>query len=118
MQKYAVSLALTLFTEGLLSALLSKNKDWVICVLLVNMITNPAVNLLFNGLKPLLGDGRAVVIAVLEAAVVITEAALFHRYRKKEKPGLPSLTVKKCILYSATLNMFSFWTGVLFQRIA
>ncbi|MCR5583835.1 MAG: hypothetical protein K6F63_00170 [Lachnospiraceae bacterium] len=117
MQKYVISAILTLLVEGTVSGVLTRNKDWVIYVSLVNLVTNPAVNLLYNGLKPIMGhDGRMVLTAVLEVAVVITEAILFHKYRKKERPGLKPLSKKACLFCSLILNASSYFAGVLLQK--
>lgn len=108
----------TLLVEGGVSGVLSKNKDWVIYVSLVNFVTNPAANLLFNGLRPLLGkEGRMILAILLEVIVVTAEAVLFFRYRKAERKGLKPLRSKACLVYSLGLNAASFFLGVLLQKL-
>lgn len=108
----------TLLVEGGVSGVLSKNKDWVIYVSLVNLVTNPAANLLFNGLRPLLGkEGRMILAILLEVIVVTAEAVLFFRYRKVERKGLKPLRSKACLVYSLGLNAASFFLGVLLQKL-
>ncbi len=118
MEKYLISVALTIAVECTLALFQSKNKDWTIVVLLVNLITNPMANLLFNGIKPLLsGNGVTVMTVLIEAAVIVTEAILFYRYRKKERHRLKSLRLHRCFLYSFDLNLISFIIGVIIQKM-
>ncbi len=118
MIKYVISLGLTLVLEGIPVAIRSKNKDWVIYVALVNILTNPPANLIFNGLKPLAeGKGEAILAAVTEAAVVAGETLLFFIYRKKQRRGLKAMSLRACFLYALVLNAVSYFGGLAIGKI-
>ena len=118
MLKYLISLLITLVIEGCVTAVISRKPEWVLYVCIVNIMTNPMANVLYNGLKPLLSDsGRYGVIVVIEVLVVLSEGALFHLYRKNKRRGLRSLGLGKCMLYSLGLNALSFGLGIIIGRI-
>ncbi len=49
MLKYLISLLLTLAIEGCVTAAVSRKSEWLIYVCIVNVMTNPPANVLFNG---------------------------------------------------------------------
>ncbi len=118
MLKYVVSLGLTLVLEGIPVALQSKNKDWVIYVMLVNIMTNPLANLIFNGMKPLVeGEMKVILIVATEVAVVVGEALLFFAYRKKQRRRLKEMSLRACFLYALVLNAFSYLGGLAIGKL-
>ncbi len=114
MSKYIIAVLLTLFVECLISGIQSRSRDWVVYTALVNLITNPTVNLIYNGIKPLLrAPQRYALTAVLEAAVVIIEGILFYKYRKKDPAVYKAWSFRRSLLYSFMLNASSFLFGIL-----
>lgn len=118
MLKYLISLLLTLAIEGCVTAAVSRKSEWLIYVCIVNVMTNPPANVLFNGLKPLLTrEGRIALIIILEAVVILAEGFLFHLYRKKERRGLRCISLGKCMLWSLALNLLSYGLGSLINKV-
>ena len=104
-----ISLGLTVSLE-LIFALLFKvrgARDFVLLIV-VNVITNPAVVLLNYLLIREAGLPRVPVIIVLEAAAVLVEALYYRRYGE---------TIKKPFLFSLGANAFSFSIGLLINYI-
>ena len=67
------ALTLTLFFELLFALLWGVRKDGLLLVVLMNILTNPAVNLLHFFTVSLFGWSAMWVVPILEAAVVLTE---------------------------------------------
>ena len=112
MEKYVISLLLTATVECSAAAVLTRNKAWTVYVFLLNLLTNPLANLIYNGALPLLaGNGKVVLIALIETAVVLGEWALFASYRKTERKGLKRMSMPKCFIYALATNMLSYFAG-------
>ena len=96
------SLVLTLILEGLFGLIwgVKGRRDWLL-LLLVNVVTNPIVNVLYH----LLRSGWAFV-AVLEVAAVAAEWLAYRRWGK---------TVRPAFLFALCANCFSFFGGLLLQ---
>ncbi len=104
-----ISLGLTVVLE-LIFALVFKvrgERDFVL-VIVVNVITNPAVVLLNYLLLRDTALPRMPVIFVLEAAAVLVEAFYYRRYAE---------TIKKPFLFSLCANVFSFSIGLLINYV-
>jgi hypothetical protein len=100
-----VCLALTVVSESLVVLLLFRNGRFVYYSLLANLLTNPALNLL--RLLSLGFFGRAwdvPVLAALELAAVLAEAAVYRR--------LCDFTALKALAVSLLLNAASFALGL------
>ncbi|MCR5824330.1 MAG: hypothetical protein K6G60_07875 [Lachnospiraceae bacterium] len=119
MFKYVVSLVLTLAIEGAVVAVRSPKKEWITYVLLVNMVTNPIANVLYNGLKPLMSEvGNVLLIIAIETAVVWAETYLFYQYRgKKDRRKLRRYSFRRCLIYSLQLNVLSFFGGFVLIKL-
>ena len=107
----AISLILTLaFEIGIFLLILfirKRNKKDLLLVVLVNIITNPAVVLLY-WLAALYTDWNLIMIKIpLEILAVLTEGYYYSKYGQD---------FKRPYLFSITANAFSFGIGVLLQR--
>ena len=99
-------LALTAFVEGLLAFALFRRWRIVYDTVLCNLLTNPAMNILLALLVSLCGTGRyAWFVAVLEIAVVITEALVLR--------ALERWTYPKAFACSLFFNAASYAVGLL-----
>ena len=104
-----VSLGLTLALESGFFLLVGKrNRRDLLLVLLVNVITNPAVVLL-HWLALSYTDWSAALVTIpLELFAVIAEGAYYKRYGQ---------TFKRPFLFSLAANAFSFGIGLLIQLL-
>ena len=94
----AISLALTLFLEVTFALCWGlRQKHDLIVVVLVNLLTNPAVVLLYYTF-PQAKD----FVLLLEASAFLIEAGCYH---------FCSLTIKKPVLFSLCANLISYCTG-------
>ena len=109
--KYVISLVLTILTECAAAEVIAKKRETVRFVFLVNLITNPPANLFFNALLPLVNK-KAVLIAVIETAVVLSEAFLFYKYSNGSGGDRKHYGFVKCLGISLALNAFSYFTGL------
>lgn len=105
----AVSLALTLILETCFYFIVGKrNKKDLLLLLLANVLTNPAVVLLY-WLSVLYTDINEVIVkAVLEISAVLVEWICYRRYAQD---------IKRPFLFSLGANAFSFTIGVLLQLL-
>ena len=105
----AVSLALTLVLESGFFLLVGKrNKKDLLLVALVNVLTNPAVVLLYWLAVAYADFNRVVVIAVLEVLAVLTEGYMYKKHGQD---------FKRPYGFSLFANMFSYGTGLVLQMI-
>ena len=104
----AVSLILTLALEtGFFLLIGRRNKKDLLLVVLANIITNPAVVLLY-WLAVLYTDwNHAIIKMPLEIFAVLTEGYYYGRYGKD---------FKHPYLFSVAANAFSFGIGFIFQK--
>lgn len=103
----ALSLALTLALEAGFFLLTGKrDKRDLLLVLAVNIITNPAVVLLFWLAALYVDLGRVPVIVVLELLAVCCEGYYYQRYGRD---------FKHPFLFSIAANAFSYGIGELLQ---
>lgn len=100
LESLIVSLLLTLLFEGLLALLwgVRSRRDWLL-LLLVNVLTNPAVVSLHR-----LWGGGVPVTAALEAGAVLAEALCYQKWGRETRPAL---------LFSLCANCFSFFLGLI-----
>ena len=98
------ALTLTLVFELLFALIWGVRKDGLLLVILMNVMTNPAVNLLHYIAVYLLGWPAVWVIPVLEIAVVITEG-----FCCKD-------VIKRPWLFALLINGFSYTVGELLQH--
>ena len=105
------NLLLTVLAEGVLVLVFTKNKSTVYHSVLVNMLTNPLVNLVlmaWAAFVPFSEDFYYYMLtAVLEVSAVAAEWILYY---KMEDFGL-----KKAFFASLSLNTASYFLGVLIQ---
>lgn len=99
------ALLLTELLEVGLSLLLGLRREKLTLVLLMNIMTNPAANLLHYILVFLLGLPRAPVVLLLEAAVVVAEGLCCREL------------VRRPWLFALAVNGFSYGIGLLLQTI-
>ncbi|MFB0921651.1 MAG: hypothetical protein QMB62_12365, partial [Oscillospiraceae bacterium] len=87
-----ISLGLTIVLELIFAySFKIRGKSELILVVVVNVITNPAVVLLNNLLQRRTELPRVTVVLILEAAAVLVEGLYYKRYAK---------TIKKPLLFS------------------
>ncbi len=102
----AIALTMTLALEWAFTWLWGvKDRDDYKLVGLVNVLTNPAVNLLFALLVRLWGLPMLPVIAALEFGAVAVEWLCYHALSEIRRP----------FLFSLCANAFSFCAGYLLQ---
>ena len=105
----AISLALTLVLESGFFLLVGKrNKKDLLLVALVNVLTNPAVVLIYWLAVAYAGYNRIIIIAVLEVLAVLTEGYMYKKHGQE---------FKRPYCFSLFANMFSYGTGLLLQMI-
>ncbi len=105
------NLLLTVLIEGLLVLVFAKRRSTVFHSVLVNMLTNPLVNLCLMifvsaAIIPMV-PYYAIFVAFLELAAFITEAILYNK--------MGDFSIKKAFLASFLLNAVSFSFGFLLQ---
>ena len=105
------NLLLTVLIEGALVLVFTKKKSTVCHSVLVNMLTNPLVNLcliLWSNFIPLPAvPYYYIVTAALEISAVITEGTLYYK--------MGDFGIKKAFLASFALNAASYSFGILIQ---
>ena len=105
----AISLPLTLVFEGLLFFLIGKRskKDFQLLVL-VNILTNPAVVFLFWISVYYFFLNKVIITVLLESAAILVEAFCYRRYGE---------TFRHPFLFAIAANIFSYGMGFLLQTI-
>jgi len=106
---FALSLALTLTLEtGFFILTGKRDKKDMLLVLLVNILTNPAVVLLYWQ-TVLFTDWNAVLVTILlELFAIGTEGYYYKKYGR---------SFRRPYFFSFAANTLSFWTGWLIQRL-
>lgn len=97
------ALLLTLILELLFSLVWGVRKDGLLMVVLMNLMTNPAVNLLYHLASFLLGWETIWLVLALEAVAVFAEGLCCQ--------GL----IRRPWLFAILVNLFSFGMGELIQ---
>lgn len=98
------ALLLTIIAEGLVLLLVTRKKSWVLQSVYCNLVTNPSLNLLLLFVRPHIGSAaETALIAVLELAVVISEALLYR--------AMAGERLRKCLLLSLAANAASYLSG-------
>ena len=104
----AVSLILTVALEAGFFLLAGKrNKKDLLLTVMVNILTNPAVVLLYWLAVLNTGWNHTVIKIPLELFAVLTEGYYYKKYGRD---------FKRPYLFSIAANMFSFWLGVAIQQ--
>ena len=104
----ALSLVLTLALEtGFFLLLGKRNKKDLFLLVMANMITNPAVVLLYWLMALYTGWNRTLIKIPLELFAVLIEGHYYKKYGK---------TFGRPYLFSLAANAFSFGVGVLIQQ--
>ena len=113
---FIIALSITILVEGFVVGLITRNKRVIYCSSLCNLLTNPALNLIFffNNSLPddytFLGlDYSIVSIIILELLVVIVEAYIYFYMCRIKYP--------KALLISFAANLASFASGLIFTPI-
>ena len=102
-----ICLCLTVTAEGLVMRLLSRSWRFVYYSLLVNLLTNPALNVLLTAAASLLGASAYIpALIVLELLALAVEALVYRR--------LCDYSTGKAFAVSALLNAVSFALGLAF----
>lgn len=99
--KFAVSLSITLVVEIPIALLFCADRKDILLVLLLNILTNPAVVLI----SMLTGNGLMVQI-ILEIIVVLVEGCYYKKY---------STSMKYVFLCSMCCNAASYGMGILIR---
>ncbi|NLT12989.1 MAG: hypothetical protein GXY05_01455 [Clostridiales bacterium] len=103
-----ISLAATLALELLFAFVFRKRGKDLILVCLVNVLTNPAVVLIYILASTYTEFSPVLLKAALEAMAVLTEAYYYKRY---------GTCFPKPLLFSLSANAFSFFAGELISLI-
>lgn len=122
---YLIALLLTLIIEGSLCWLFLKNKAWLRFTCLVNLFTNPLINLVYATIyfalvKYHLSGTAPWILLLLEIGVWLSEAYLFYRFGRAQETVNATQqktvsTIYKALLFSLVLNAASYLTGLLLQ---
>lgn len=101
------ALFLTIIIEGLVMLTLARSKKWVYYNLLVNLVTNPLLNLALTVFRRVYRDEYQYWIAVAIGEIIVfnVEAALYR--------AMTGETWKKCYIRSIVTNGLSFLIGLL-----
>ena len=104
-----ISLAATIILEvGFFFLTGKRNKKDLLLVVLVNVLTNPAVVLIY-WLSVLYADiNGALIKAPLEALAVLVEGYYYKKYARE---------ISRPLIFSLAANAFSFFAGVLLQLL-
>lgn len=105
------NLLLTVLIEGLLVLIFARKRETVYHSVLVNMLTNPLVNLFLmiwaSAATIPMEPSYYILTGILEIAAFVTEAFLYHR--------MGDFGIKKAFFASFFLNAVSFSFGLLIQ---
>ena len=105
----ALSLIMTLVLEiGFFFVTGKRNKKDFLLVVLVNVLTNPIVVLLYWLAYLYTNWNMTIVIIPLEISAVLTEGFFYMKYAQ---------SIKRPFIFSITANAFSYFLGILIQRI-
>ena len=105
----AISLVLTIFFEaGFFLTIGKRNKKDLLLVVLVNMLTNPAVVLLYWLMSIYTDWNRALAMIPLEISAIIVEGHYYKRYGQ---------SFRRPFAFSLVANAFSFSAGFIIQRM-
>ncbi len=102
-----LSLGLTLLLEVPLALLFGARGRQLLLVVLVNIMTNPAVGLLYQLSFRYTRFNSLAVLAVLEVSAVLVEFVYYKKYNTFRHP----------FLFSLAANAFSFGVGLLINRL-
>lgn len=105
---FGISLGLTLLLEGLIGWLCRlRGRDYLL-LLLVNILTNPAVVYLDMVCRHLLPNGRNLWQLPLEAAVVAIEGFCYARFGR---------SIRRPWMFALVANLFSYGIGLFLNLI-
>lgn len=107
------ALLLTILIECGIVALQSRDRAWVGYMALVNVVTNPTLNII-RYVFHLYSDGATY---LLEIAVVLAEAVMIYYLRKTDSFKVKRLSFPRSLLYSFIINCISYFSGVLIYRV-
>lgn len=104
-----LSLVLTLLFE-MLVALIAKVRDKkdLFLVVLVNVITNPAVVFMYYVTVLFAGLCKYPIILILEVCAIIIEAMIYRKYAK---------TIHHPLIFSIVANLISYGSGLILTNI-
>ena len=109
LKSMVVSLLLTLVLEGLFACLWGlRSRRELTVVALVNIMTNPAVVLLYHTCVGLFGWSPILVTAVLESAAVLAEWIAYRAC---------SEVLKRPFLFALLVNAFSYGVGCIIHLL-
>jgi len=101
-------LLITILIEGIVIFLIFRSKKYLYYSVLVNLLTNPALNLLLMlGVKRFGESGYEPILIILEIIVIFIEAYVYDY--------LTDLGLKKSLFLSVCLNALSCLGGIIFS---
>ncbi len=104
-----ISLGLTIVLELAFALIFKVRRTYdLILVIVVNIITNPAVVLLNYLLLRHTDIPQLLIVLILEAAAVLVEGIYYKRYAEK---------VRRPFLFSLGANTFSYFIGLILTKI-
>ena len=105
---FLLSLSLTLLLELLIARLCRlRGKDYLLLIL-VNILTNPAVVYLHLLCRTLIPNGRDLWQIPLEAAAIWLEGVCYARFAR---------SIRRPYLFSLVANLFSYTCGLFLQQL-
>lgn len=108
-----IALILTLIIEGGIVAIQSCNRKWVLYVCLINVVTNPLINIIVYICRGYLAPERLqILIYVLEVVVVFVEGWLIYKLRATKSFSVKPLSLPRSLLYALILNTISYCLGL------
>ncbi len=107
LETFGISLGLTLLIEVPLALLFGVRKEGLFVVFLVNVFTNPAVNLIYLLLRSLCGAPAFPTQLLLEIPVVLSEWLIYRAFMKHAD------MFRRPFLMAFVLNAVSYGTGLL-----
>ncbi len=102
-----ISLSLTVFLELIFALVFRARGQTLLIVALVNVLTNPAVVVLFLLLCRHYSLPEFAVVAILEAVAVLIEALIYARCTEIRRP----------FLFSLAANAFSYLSGAVISAL-
>lgn len=109
-----IALAVTLLVECGLAAVQSRDLKWVLYVALINVVTNPIVNIILLAARNFISPGGIKVLTyALEVLVVFVEGILIYKLRASSGFKVRKLTFQRSLLYAFNINCVSYLVGLL-----
>ncbi len=109
-----IALGITLSVECGLVAVQSRDIKWVLYVALINVVTNPLVNIILLVARNFLEPGTIQLLTyALEALVVLSEGFMIYKLRATGSFKVKKLSFPRSLLYAFNINLASYLVGLL-----